>query len=250
MKKFLRENALSVVLFVLFFVFLIGLSITGCIHENEEAALHNQSSVSYVEYITSGTFTEAVFENWESEFLQMGALVVLTIWLVQKGSADSKKLRGKDAVDTSSRYSIIHASSWSARKKAIGKALYANSLSLALFGLFFVSLALHAVGGVVAANEELALHNKKTIGVLEYISGPRSFGLNRSKTGKASSWQSAHYWCYRYSCGSVARPSRSRLVNQTKKPAPKKGHLVQMRNHKLEAKSRERPVPFLPAPLR
>ncbi len=170
MKKFFRENSLSIVLFLLFFIFLGALSITGYLHENKEMAQHGQPPTTYQEYVTSGSFVEAVFENWESEFLQMGALVVLTIWLVQKGSADSKKLRGKDPVDTSSRYSIIHASSWRTRKKAIGKMLYANSLSIALFSLFFMSLALHAFGGVAAANEEAMLHHQKTMSVAEYVS--------------------------------------------------------------------------------
>lgn len=121
MKKFLTENGLSLALFSLFAVFLIGLSIAGYLHENSELKMHGQESVSYVEYLTEPDFVEAVFENWESEFLQMGALVVMTIWLIQKGSADSKKLRGKNAVDTSSRYSIIHATSAANRAKPIGE---------------------------------------------------------------------------------------------------------------------------------
>lgn len=169
MKKFLKENSLTIVLFSLFFIFLIGLSIAGYLHENEELAMHAQPAITYLGYLAGSSFSEAVFENWESEFLQMGALVILTIWLVQKGSADSKKLRGKDSVDTSSRYSIIHASSWATRKKAIGMALYANSLSIALFGLFFVSLVLHAFSGTAAANQEAAFHNEAQVGVLEYI---------------------------------------------------------------------------------
>jgi hypothetical protein len=173
MKKFFKENALSIVLFVLFFVFLAALSVTGFLNENEELTMHAQPPISYAEYISSGNFAEAVFENWESEFLQMGALVVLTIWLVQKGSADSKKLRGKDSVDTSSRYSIIRSSSWANRKKAIGEMLYANSLSIALFSLFFLSLLLHAFGGVAAANEEALLHNQETMSVVQYLSSSR-----------------------------------------------------------------------------
>jgi len=169
MKKFLKENSLSLVLFSLFFVFLVGLSITGYLHENEEMTMHAQPTITYMQYLASSSFIEAVFENWESEFLQMGALVVLTIWLVQKGSADSKKLHGKDSVDTSSRYSIIHASSWTNRKKAVGMALYANSLSIALFALFFISLILHGFSGTAAANQEARLHNKAQVGVVEYV---------------------------------------------------------------------------------
>jgi len=168
MKKFLRENSLSIVLFTLFFVFLVGLSVTGYLHENEEMKMHAQPAVTYTEYLASGSFIEAVFENWESEFLQMGALVLLTIWLVQKGSADSKKLRGKGEVDTSSRYSIIRASGWRNRGKAIKNMLYGNSLSIALFGLFFASFVLHVFSGASAANEEAALHHEPPIGILQY----------------------------------------------------------------------------------
>ena len=112
---FLKENGLSVVLFGFFFVFLVGLGITGYAQHNEQLIQHGQAAVSFVQYILSGDFIEAVFENWESEFLQMGALVVLTIFLRQKGSADSKKLRGESEVDTSSRYSIIHGTTWQRR---------------------------------------------------------------------------------------------------------------------------------------
>jgi hypothetical protein len=165
----LRENALSLTLFTFFFVFLIGVSVSGHRFENEELAEHSQPAISYTEYVTSGNFVEAVFENWESEFLQMGALVVLTIFLRQKGSADSKKLRGKEMVDTSSRYSIIHASSWRNRGRAFKDVLYGNSLSLALFALFAASFVLHAAGGASAANEEAALHNGEQVSVVQYI---------------------------------------------------------------------------------
>jgi hypothetical protein len=169
MKKFFKENSLTIVLFSLFFIFLIGLSITGYLHENEEMTMHAQPTVTYLQYLVSSSFIEAVFENWESEFLQMGALVVLTIWLVQKGSADSKKLRGKNSVDTSSRYSIIHANNWNNRKKAVGMALYANSLSITLFTSFFVSLIIHAFSGAAAANQEALLHHETPMGVVQYI---------------------------------------------------------------------------------
>lgn len=169
MKKFLVENSLSIVLFSLFVMFLLGLSITGYLYENDELSMHHQSSINYGEYVMSAGFVEAVFENWESEFLQMWALVVLTIWLVQKGSADSKKLRGKNPVDTSSRYSIIHASGWKNRKKGIIEMLYANSLSIVLFGLFIASFILHAIGGAEAASQEALQHGTAKIGVLDYI---------------------------------------------------------------------------------
>lgn len=168
-RRWLRDNALAVTLFVLFFIFLVGVSVSGHRHYNDELSEHGQNELTYTQYITSGEFVEATFENWESEFLQMGALVVLTIFLRQKGSADSKKLRGKEAVDTSSRYSIIHAANWQRRGRALRGALYANSLSIALFALFLASFILHAAGGTAAANHEALQHGEEQVSVAQYI---------------------------------------------------------------------------------
>ena len=173
MRKFLRENSLSIVLLLLFLVFIIGLSIAGYLHENEELAAHRQPAVSFGQYLVSASFGEAVFENWESEFLQMGALVLLTIWFVQKGSADSKKLRGPNAVDTSSRHSIIAAATAGARLRAVKRALYANSLSLALSGLFIFSFVLHAISGNSVANQDALLHGEPQISLMQYMASSR-----------------------------------------------------------------------------
>jgi hypothetical protein len=156
-------------MFGAFLAMLAGMSISGFMHHNDELIAHHQVALTFLQYLGSGEFIEAVFENWESEFLQMGALVVLTIFLRQRGSADSKKLRGKEPEDTSSRYSIIRARSWRQRGKAIRAAFYDNSLSLALFGLFAASFALHAFGGTEAFNDEAAQHGEPTVSVLTYL---------------------------------------------------------------------------------
>lgn len=169
MKKFLHDNSLSIVLFVFFLLFLIGLSISGHRAENEELLAHGQSLIGYLEYVRSGGFVEAVFENWESEFLQMGALVLFTIWFHQKGAPDSKKLRGREDVDTGPRYSVLRAATRKTRKKAIKEGLYANSLTIALFALFLTSFILHALGGTAAANEEALQHGEQTLSTLEYM---------------------------------------------------------------------------------
>jgi hypothetical protein len=165
----IRDNSLSIVLFGLFFIFLAGQAIAGYLHNNDELVTHGAAAIPFLEYLRSGEFIEAVFENWESEFLQMGALVVLTIFLRQRGSADSKKLHGKGEVDTSSRYSIIHAGDWRKRGKAIRDVWRGNSLSIVLFGLFLMSFALHALGGTSAHNEEAQLHGEPQLSVLSYL---------------------------------------------------------------------------------
>lgn len=160
-KLFLRDNSLSILMFGLCIIFLVGLSITGYYHENNELVEHGWHAQNYFAYIQSGSFIEAIFENWESEFLQMAALVIATIFLRQKGAADSKKIRGADKVDTSSRSSIV--------KGAFGKRVYANSLSLALIALFLLSFALHAVGGVAMYNDDAAMHGESNITMWQYV---------------------------------------------------------------------------------
>ena len=96
MKKFWRNNSLTVVLLSLFSMMIIGMSVAGWMQNNSELESRKQPTQTYVSYLSSGDFIEGVFENWESEFLQMWALVVLTIWLRQKGADDSKPVRGKN----------------------------------------------------------------------------------------------------------------------------------------------------------
>lgn len=169
MKRFFTNNSLSIVLIALFLIFLVGLAITGHAHQNEQLAMHGQSPESFGSYLGSGEFIEAVFENWESEFLQMGAFVLLTIWFKQKGSADSKEIEGQEKVDKPSHLLVRKAKNWHQRWRAIRHSLYSNSLSIALFALFFISFALHAVGGVAAANEEAAQHNEPPMSVMQYV---------------------------------------------------------------------------------
>src|SRR5881392_517679 len=101
MKRFFRSNGLSIVLFALFFFSLTGQYFTGYNEYKDDQMQHGQPTVGYVAYFGEGHFIEAVFENWESEFLQMGMYVVLTIFLYQKGSSESK------TPDTTARVDVI-----------------------------------------------------------------------------------------------------------------------------------------------
>src|SRR5262245_62490678 len=92
MKTLLRNNGLSIVLLGLFAVFLAGQSWAGWNHENDERREHGEPPAGYGTYLGSAEFFEAMFENWESEFLQMGLFVLLTAVLFQKGSAESHEV--------------------------------------------------------------------------------------------------------------------------------------------------------------
>jgi len=168
-QKFIHDNSLMLTMFTIFACALIGMSLAGWAASNNDLAQHDQATESYGKYVTSGEFIEGIFENWESEFLQMWALIILTVYLHQKGSADSKPLRGKAPQETNSRYSILRAASWSQRKKAIGHTLYSHSLGLAMLGLFVVSFSLHAIGGTAAYNEENKLHHSEVVSVGQYV---------------------------------------------------------------------------------
>jgi len=89
-KRFVRDNSLSLVMFGLFAVFLIAQSITGFAVYNDDQREHGEQTVSYPEYLGTGHFIEATFENWESEYLQMAAYVLFTVFLVQPAPRNRK----------------------------------------------------------------------------------------------------------------------------------------------------------------
>lgn len=119
--------------------------------------------------LVSGDFIEGVFENWESEFLQMWALVVLTIYLRQKGSDESKPMRGKVPQETDPRYKLSAANTWSKRFIAVRHTLYSHSLNLVLMSIFLAAFLMHAVGGSMAYNEDSQRHGSETVSVLSCI---------------------------------------------------------------------------------
>lgn len=173
MMKWLREHSLGMVLFAFFFLFLFGQSMAGLRHYNEEQESHGQPTVSYGEYVASGDFVEATFENWESEFLQMGAYVILTVFLYQKGSAESKKLIGSEPVDAKPRKTKNAA--WPIRVGGLWEKLYENSLSIAFLLLFLMSFWLHGYGGATATCEENQAHGERDCPSVSQYMGTSKF---------------------------------------------------------------------------
>lgn len=94
-RRFFRDNGLSIAMFGLFLAFLLAQSLTGWFTAIGENEAHDQPTLTYMGYLTSGAFVEAAFENWESEFLQMGAYVLLTAFLIQRGSPESNQMMRK-----------------------------------------------------------------------------------------------------------------------------------------------------------
>ena len=167
----LRDNGLLLASLGLFAVFFAGMVVSGTLVYQEEQRTHGvPQAVSILDYLRTGAFVEAMFENWESEFLQMGMYVVLTAYLYQRGSSESKPMNKRAPQDDDPRLATITDSTpWPVRRGGWVLRLYENSLALAFFVLFFASWALHAVGGTAAYNEEQTQHGEATMSVWQYI---------------------------------------------------------------------------------
>ena len=176
MRRLLRENGLSIVWLGLFFVTLIfGQTVAGHREYNSDQKEHDRPEVTYAEYLRSAHFVEATMENWESEFLQMFLFVVLTAFLYQKGSAESKKLDEEEEVDRDPRRSKNNPEApWPVRRGGLVLKLYENSLSLAFLILFLAALFLHAAGGAREYNQEQAEHgSSERVTTLQYMATSR-----------------------------------------------------------------------------
>jgi hypothetical protein len=176
MRRLLRENGLSIVWLGLFFVTLIfGQIVAGQREYNSDQREHGRPEVAFAEYIQSAHFVEATMENWESEFLQMFLFVVLTAFLYQKGSAESKKIDEEEEVDRDPRQSKNKRDApWPVRKGGFVLKVYENSLSLAFLILFLGSLFLHAAGGAREYNQDQAEHGSgERVTTVQYMATSR-----------------------------------------------------------------------------
>jgi hypothetical protein len=175
MKRLLRENGLSLVLLGLFLVtWTVGQTWTGWLDSTHEKTLHGKPPESWAQYLKSSHFWEATAENWESEFLQMGVYVVLTVFLFQKGSSESKSLEEAEPVDRDPRkQKHTKDTPWPVKRGGWALKLYEHSLSLAFLLLFLMSWGVHAVAGCANYNEELAQHGERPLKVFEYMGSSR-----------------------------------------------------------------------------
>lgn len=184
MRRFFRNNGLSIVLSVMFLSFWVAQSVAGHAHYNQEQQEHAQPTVTYGQYLTSDHFLEATMENWESEFLQMFFYVILTVFLFQKGSSESKKPGESEPVDRKRAKNKRNAP-WPVRQGGIVRKLYEHSLSLAFLFLFLVSFVLHASGGAGEYNQDQAEH-----GGLERVTTVSYMATSRFWFESFQNWQS------------------------------------------------------------
>ncbi|MBO9563871.1 MAG: hypothetical protein J7621_13905 [Niastella sp.] len=172
MRKFVHNNGLSLVFLLLFVLALVGQFFTGYAEHNKERVEEGQPAITMGSYIQSGHFIQATFENWESEFLQMALFVLLTIFLYQKGSSESKKCEGEEEVDREPSPARKGAP-WPVRKGGFILAIYKHSLTIALLLVFVLSFLLHLYGSLKDKNEQLAAKGQPVETLGKYITDSR-----------------------------------------------------------------------------
>ncbi len=146
---------------------LIAQTYTGLNVYNEFLSDHGQPPVDIINYLFSGLFLQSTFENWESEFFQMGLFIWFTVFLRQIGSSESKKISGKEELDRAPKN---HPKApWPVKKGGIILTIYKHSLSLSLFTLFVISFIIHWYGSNKNYNEEQSLQGKPIENMLAYF---------------------------------------------------------------------------------
>jgi hypothetical protein len=168
--RVLKDNGLTIVLLVLTIATITGMLLTGWQVNNEDIIQHGGTALSLATYAASGHFLSAIFENWESEFLQMSAYVMLTAMLFQRGSAESKD---PDKSASQDEDPASHArqpdAPWAVRASGWLRTLYSYSLGIALALLFAASFILHLRYSAIAENAEAALHGHPAQSITQHL---------------------------------------------------------------------------------
>jgi hypothetical protein len=172
MRAFFRNNGLTIALVILFLGSIVGHFLTGHAFENQELREHGQPTVSLLHYLTDDHFLSTVFENWESEFLQMAAYVLLTAYLFQKGSSESNDPERPPRDEHMARSRLTAASPRALRAGPAVRRIYSHSLGIALVLLFAASFIGHWHFSAREAAIEARLHGRAAVEPAAYLIDP------------------------------------------------------------------------------
>ena len=175
MRAFVRDNSLSLFFGVLFVATVIGESVVGHAVFNDEQQAHGQETFSYARYVRSSHFGEALLENWQSEWLQFILFALATVWLVQRGSPESKQ-PGEEGLESDEQQKIgEHAPpdspGW-AKMRDWRTAVYSNSFLIAMTVIFAGSWLGQSTTSWTEFNNEQRAHDQATVSWSEYLREP------------------------------------------------------------------------------
>jgi hypothetical protein len=170
--RVLRDHSLSLVFLAMFLAALVGQAIAGHAEYNNEQIAHMSETVSFWRFVVSSEFGQAVMENWQSEYLQFTTFIVLTVWLVQKGSPESKKLdqvgRQTDEDQRVGEHATADSPKW-ARARGLRRWVYSNSLLLVMGTIWIGTWFAQSVTGWTAYNAEQLEHDEQPVSWLGYL---------------------------------------------------------------------------------
>src|SRR5680860_257271 len=157
MRRFARENSLSLFFALLFLGALVGQAFAGLAEYNNEQLASHFAVVSMGEYVTSADFAVDVVENWQSEYLQFLLYIFVTVWLVQRGSPESKEVDRRGPESDRQQKVGVYAEESSPRLATLGgiaTGLYSRSLGIVMCVLFLASWLAQSIAGWAAFNEQ------------------------------------------------------------------------------------------------
>ena len=175
MKKFVREQGLTLFFGAAFFLTLLAQALAGHAEYNSQLVLAGLHPITLVRYVTSASFAADVTENWQSEYLQFFLYIIATVWLVQKGSTESKE--PDDAGGESDKDQLVgkHAKpdspSW-AKDRGFRGMVYSNSLGTLMGVIFILCWSVQSVAGWSAYNDERLRDVEAPVSWLGYLQQP------------------------------------------------------------------------------
>jgi hypothetical protein len=175
MRRWLRENSLTLAFTALLLGALVGQALSGQAVYNGSAQDAGLPTLTLVEYLTSSQFTVDVAENWQSEYLQFLLYILLTVWLLQKGSPESKPLDEAGRESDEDQKVGPYAEAGSPRWASVGgwrTALYSRSLGLVMGVIFLGSWSAQFVAGRSAYNADQLQDLQEPLGWTGYLTAP------------------------------------------------------------------------------
>jgi flagellar biogenesis protein FliO len=172
LREGLRNNSLSLVFLLLCVVTIFGQAVSGAAQYNNDVVTEGLQQISVWQYMTSSDFAVDVAENWQSEYLQFLLFILLTVWLLQRGSPESKELeklgRESDEEQQVAEYSTDSSPAW-ARVRGWRLSLYSRSLGLAMALIFLVSWLAQSIAGRASFNEQQLRQLQEPLSWLGYV---------------------------------------------------------------------------------
>jgi len=172
MPVWLKNNGLSIGFGLIFLASLVGQAISGHASVNHDAFLHHGDPISFWHYVTSALFWTDVMENWQSEYLQFTLYIFATVWLLQKGSNESKPLTDAGAESDEQQKLGSYAKPDSPKWARIGgwrTTIYSNSLLLVMGSIWLLSWFAQSITGRVNYNAEQLDHLAAPVSWTTYV---------------------------------------------------------------------------------